>query len=64
VHARDILLRLGKLESDPYGYDSTELVGWSGIRRSRCGDYRVVYVVREAELVVVVVEVGHRSVIY
>ena len=37
---------------------------FSGLRRLRVGDYRVVYEVIDEELVVRVIRVGHRSAVY
>ena len=50
------------LARDPYGLDTTALVGSDGGEgRLRVGDYRVVYTVRDAQLLVHVVRVGHRG---
>ena len=38
--------------------------GLTGLRRIRVGDFRVVYEVRQTELVVLVVRVGHRRGVY
>ena len=38
--------------------------GGRGLLRVRVGDYRIVYVVRDDELVVLVVTVGHRREVY
>ena len=35
-----------------------------GLRRWRVGNYRIVYEVREEELVVLVIRVGHRQAVY
>ncbi len=35
-----------------------------GLRRIRIGSYRIVYEIRDAELVVLVVRVAHRSQVY
>ena len=40
------------------------LQGGRGLLRVRVGDYRIVYVVRDDELVVLVVTVGHRREVY
>lgn len=37
---------------------------FSGLRRLRVGDYRIVYEVIDAELVVLVIRVGHRREVY
>ncbi len=38
--------------------------GAAGLRRLRVGDYRVIYTVSDRELVVLVIDVGHRREIY
>jgi len=40
------------------------LTGHPGLLRIRVGDYRIVYTVRDAELIVLVLHLGHRSSIY
>jgi mRNA interferase RelE/StbE len=62
--AQRILAKLTELESDPFGFATSELVGEPGVRRLRVGDYRVFYRVDRGQLLVVVVRVGHRSVVY
>lgn len=37
---------------------------WNGLRRIRVGVYRIVFEVQDAELVVLVVRIGHRSRVY
>lgn len=59
--AMRILTRLTQLESDPLGLGTTALVGVTGARRLRVGDYRVIYSIDGADLVVWVVHVRHRS---
>ena len=62
--ALTILRKLAELESDPRGFDTTELVGDPGVRRLRVGDYRVFYEIHDDQLVVLMVKVGHRSTVY
>lgn len=62
--AMRILRKLADLEHDPYGYDTTALVGHTGVRRLRVGDYRVIYVIGATQLRVYVIEVGHRARVY
>ncbi|GAB3452172.1 type II toxin-antitoxin system RelE/ParE family toxin [Streptomonospora sediminis] len=59
-----ILRKLTELESDPFAFGTTALVGIPGHRRLRVGDYRVIYRVDRGHLVVVVVHVDHRSTVY
>ena len=37
---------------------------FSGLRRIRIGDYRIVYEVKDSELIILVVRIGHRREIY
>ena len=62
--AMAILRKLTELETDPYAFGTTTLVGVPGHRRLRVGDCRVIYTVDDGRLVIVVVEVGHRSGVY
>ncbi|MBT0770460.1 type II toxin-antitoxin system RelE/ParE family toxin [Kineosporia sp. J2-2] len=59
-----ILSKLAELETDPLGFNTTALVSRPERRRLRVGDYRVVYTLENDELIVWVVQVGHRSGIY
>lgn len=51
------------LENDPRPPGCKRLTGRDGWR-IRIGDYRVIYEIRNAELIVLVVDVGHRREIY
>jgi mRNA interferase RelE/StbE len=64
ANALTILRKLAELESDPYGFGTTELVTEHGTRRLRVGDHRIFYTIQNGELVVEVVCVAHRSVAY
>lgn len=59
-----ILSKLTELETDPLGFSTTALVSRPERRRLRVGDYRVIYTLENDELIVWVVQVGHRSNIY
>lgn len=52
------------LESDPRPPGVLKLKGTDNRWRIRVGDWRVIYEVRDGELLVLVVEVGHRSKVY
>jgi mRNA interferase RelE/StbE len=58
-----ILKRIRGLGEDPRGEGCVKLSGQKRYR-VRQGRYRIVYEIRDTELVVVVVKVGHRSDIY
>ncbi|MET9023706.1 type II toxin-antitoxin system RelE/ParE family toxin [Actinopolymorpha sp. NPDC004070] len=49
---------------EPRPHGAQALQGRSGLLRIRVGDYRVIYEVQDARLVVLVVDLGHRRDIY
>jgi mRNA interferase RelE/StbE len=57
-------LAVDGLGADPRPDGAKMITGAHGVLRIRVGDYRVLYTVDEGELVVLVVEAGHRSRIY
>lgn len=59
-----ILRKLTELETDPYGFATTELVNRPGVRRLRIGNYRAFYTIENGELIIWVLAVGHRSTMY
>lgn len=61
---RRIDAALTKLEADPRPAGTKKLKGESGAWRLRVGDWRVIYQIRDGELVVLVIEIGHRSQVY
>lgn len=58
-----IVRRIQALSDDPRPVGCQKLSGYDRYR-VRQGNYRIVYEIREAEVVVVVVKVGHRRDIY
>ena len=60
---RRILAAIDALADDPRPPGCKKLVGQDGWR-IRVGDYRIVYEIRDQVLLVIVVDVGHRSEIY
>ncbi|MGE4428231.1 MAG: type II toxin-antitoxin system RelE/ParE family toxin [Solirubrobacteraceae bacterium] len=62
--ARRIALAIEELRTDPRPASSRALVGHPDLWRLRVGEYRVVYAVRDAELVVLALRVAHRSSVY
>jgi mRNA interferase RelE/StbE len=56
-----IVAHIRSLARDPRPFDSEKLSGRPDLYRLRVGRYRVVYSVGDAELVVVIVRVGHRK---
>ncbi|MDT0264282.1 type II toxin-antitoxin system RelE family toxin [Jatrophihabitans lederbergiae] len=61
---RRIQAALELLSSNPRPPAATQLVGGAGEWRVRTGDYRIVYEIKDEELVVLVLRVGHRREIY
>ena len=59
-----IVMRIQSLARDPRPFGSEKLSGREDLYRLRVGQYRVVYSVGDAELVVVIVRVGHRKDVY
>jgi mRNA interferase RelE/StbE len=64
VAARRILKAIDKLAQDPRPSGCKQLKGGAGELRIRVGDFRVVYDVNDAEVVILVLRVGHRREIY
>ena len=62
--ARRLLDAIGSLASDPRPSGCVQIKGGGGEFRIRVGDYRIVYDVRDDELVVLVLKVGHRREVY
>ena len=52
------------LAADPRPAAAKMITGAHGVLRIRVGDYRVLYTIDEGQLIVLVVDVGHRSEIY
>ena len=59
-----IVTRIRSLARDPRPFGSEKLSGREDLYRLRVGRYRVLYSVGDAELVVLIVRVGHRNDIY
>lgn len=59
--ARRIARAVDGLRADPRPQGARPLVGYPGLWRMRIGDYRVVYAIKDAELLVLALRVAHRS---
>jgi mRNA interferase RelE/StbE len=54
-----------KLRDDPHPAAAKMLTGMHGVLRIRvAGDYRILYTIDDSQLVILVVDVGHRGAIY
>lgn len=58
-----ILSRIDELAENPRASGCIQLSGHE-LYRVRQGNYRIVYEIRDGELIVVVIKVGHRSSVY
>jgi len=64
IDQRRIVNSLRRLEAEPhFGPGVRKLVGMEGYRL-RVGDFRILYEIREQEVIVLVVRIGHRREVY
>lgn len=56
--------RIDAIADDPYNASTKQLKGSPGLRSIRAGDYRVVYVVLEHEVIVVIERIAPRGQVY
>jgi len=59
-----IIDRLDALATNPRPRGAVTMAGQHGTFRLRVGDWRIVYEVRDAELVVLLLKIGHRREVY
>ncbi|NGX61213.1 MAG: mRNA interferase RelE [Chlamydiae bacterium] len=66
VFRNQIQEKVGQLAGNPRLEGFKKLQGSKKIPlyRVRCGDYRIVYVVNDDVLLILILEIGHRSTIY
>ena len=62
--ARRIVRAVDAMKSNPRSSKSRPLVGYPDLWRLRVGDYRVVYTIKDAELVILALRIAHRSGVY
>jgi len=62
--ARRIATAIERLGADPRPPGSRVLAGHPDLWRIRIGDYRVIYTIKDAELIVLALSIAHRSSIY
>jgi mRNA interferase RelE/StbE len=63
THGR-IVRKLDALEENPRPMGVEKLTGAEDLYRVRVGDWRIVYAIRDRELVVIVIRIGHRRDVY
>jgi mRNA interferase RelE/StbE len=61
---RRLTQSLRNLGENPRPTGSIKLAGPDALYRIRVGDYRIIYQIRDSELLIVVVAIGHRREIY
>lgn len=62
--ARRIVAAVDRLRAEPRPGGARPLVGHPDLWRIRVGDYRVVYTIRDTDLVVLALRVAHRRGVY
>lgn len=62
--ARRIARAISALGANPRPAGCQRLVGYDGLWQIRIGDYRVIYTINDAELIVLVLRTAHRSGVY
>jgi len=62
--ARRVIKAINALGIDPRPSGTRPLVGYPNLWRIRVGEYRVVYTIRDTELVVLALRIAHRSSVY
>ena len=63
MHGR-VMRKLEALQEDPRPVGVEKLAGPEDLYRVRVGDWRIVYAIRDRELVVIVIRIGHRREVY
>jgi mRNA interferase RelE/StbE len=61
---RRLTQSIRSLGENPRPPGCVKLAGGDSLYRIRSGDYRIIYQIRDAELLIVVVALGHRREIY
>lgn len=63
LHGR-IVRKLESIEDNPRPVGVEKLAGSEDLYRIRVGDWRIIYAIRDRELVVIVIRIGHRREVY
>ena len=59
-----LMRKLDALEENPRPFGVEKLAGPEDLYRVRVGDWRIVYTIRDRELVVIVIRIGNRRDVY
>lgn len=60
----EIVRRVQSLATDPHPLQAAKLRGSKDLYRLRYADYRIIYQIKDRQLIVLVIKVGHRREIY
>jgi len=63
LHGR-VMRKLDALEENPRPFGVEKMAGPEDLYRVRVGDWRIVYAIRDRELVVIVIRIGNRREVY
>ena len=63
MHGR-VMRKLDALEENPRPFGVDKLAGPEALYHVRVGEWRIVYAIRDRELVVIVIRIGHRREVY
>lgn len=61
---QQIIRKLRELEHNPRPAGCKRLQGNRDLYRVRCGDYRIIYIIKDDQLLILVVRIGHRRDVY
>ena len=61
---QQLIRKLRELEQDPRPAGCKRLQGNKNLYRVRMGDYRIIYTIKDNQLVVLVIQIGHRRDVY
>ncbi|MHC4882221.1 MAG: type II toxin-antitoxin system RelE family toxin [Planctomycetota bacterium] len=61
---QQIIRKLRELETNPRPGGCKRLQGKKDLYRVRTGDYRIIYTIKDNQLLVLVVQIGHRKDVY
>jgi mRNA interferase RelE/StbE len=61
---QQIIRKLRELELDPRHPGCKRLQGNRSLYRVRTGDYRIIYTIKDEQLLVLVIHIGHRKDVY
>jgi len=61
---QQIAVKIDSLETNPRPHGCKQLQGKKDLYRVRSGDYRIIYTIKDNQLLVLVVQIGHRRDVY